>query len=115
MHPVFKILRSFPPAFRGITLLIRSQTNARVHLVATLVVIVAGIWQKASAVEWGLLSLAIGLVWTAEAFNTALEWLADRVTTEKDAKIRDLKDVAAAGVLLAAFTSLAIAGCVFFA
>lgn len=46
--------------------------------------------------------LAIGWVWTAEAFNTAIERLADRVTAERDPQIGIVKDLAAAGVLVSA-------------
>ena len=63
--------------------------------------------------EWLGLLLAIGLVWTAEAFNTALEVLADRVCKEDDLLIKRAKDVAGAAVLLSSCTAVAVAVVVF--
>jgi diacylglycerol kinase (ATP) len=51
---------------------------------------------------------AIGIVWIAEAVNTAIEALADRITRENDDAIRRAKDVAAGAVLLAAITAAII-------
>ena len=48
-----------------------------------------------------MLLLLIALVWVAEALNTAVEYLCDKVTTEHDPLIGKAKDVAAAGVLIA--------------
>lgn len=45
--------------------------------------------------------VSIVLVMMAEALNTAIERLCDRVTLEHDLQIKVVKDVASAGVLLA--------------
>jgi diacylglycerol kinase (ATP) len=106
-------LRGFVYAWRGIVVLVRTQGNARIHLVATAAVGVAGLIFRVSAGEWAILALAAGLVWAAEALNTAIEVLADRVTTERDERIGRAKDLAAGGVLFAAIAA-AIAGvCIF--
>ena len=44
-----------------------------------------------------------------EALNTALEFLADEVSLEIRPRIGKAKDVAAAGVLIAALASVAVA------
>ncbi len=62
----------------------------------------AGLLLRIDRGEWLWLVLAIGWVWTAEAFNTAIERLADRVTPERDPQIGIAKDLAAAGVLISA-------------
>jgi diacylglycerol kinase (ATP) len=100
--------KSFACAGRGIVLLLRTQMNARIHLLATVLVIAAGIAFRITRHEWALLSVAIGIVWITEAANTALELLADRVTREPDDLIRRAKDVAAGAVLLAALTAAVI-------
>ena len=101
-------LRSVGFALRGVATLIRTQPNARIHLVAMILVIVAGLALSVGAGEWALLAFAIGLVWTAEAANTALEALANRITTDIDPQIRRAKDIAAGSVLLASITASAI-------
>lgn len=94
--------------------MIRQEPHARIHLVATLVVIILGFYLNVERLDWIVLLLCIGAVWTAEALNTAIERLADRITTEKDETIRQAKDVAAAAVLVIATIS-AIVGIIIFA
>ena len=97
-----KRIRSFGYAFKGIGKLVASQRNAQIHLVATIVVILAGWGMTIKALEWALLMLAMGSVWSAEAMNTAIEILADKVEPGYDEQIGRVKDVAAGGVLLSA-------------
>jgi diacylglycerol kinase len=101
-------VKSFACAARGIVLLLRTQANARIHLVATALVVVAGLAFHVTRGEWALLAVAIGIVWITEAANTALELLADRITREPDDLIRRAKDVAAGAVLLAAISAAVI-------
>jgi len=100
--------KSFACALRGIAVLLRTQTNARIHLLATVLVVAAGFAFRISRGEWVPLAFAIGIVWIAEAVNTAIEALADRITRENDDAIRHAKDVAAGAVLLAAITAAII-------
>ena len=100
--------KSFACALRGIAVLLRTQTNARIHLLATVLVVAAGFVFRISRGEWVPLAFAIGIVWIAEAVNTVIEALADRITRENDDAIRRAKDVAAGAVLLAAITAAII-------
>jgi diacylglycerol kinase (ATP) len=97
--------RSFVYAFRGVAELVSSQHNAWIHAAATLVVIGLGLVLGVSRLEWALLALAIGAVWTAEGLNTAIEWLCDVASPEHHPLVGKAKDVAAASVLLAAAAS----------
>ena len=108
-----KFLENFGHALRGGRLLLRTQRNARVHFVATVIVLAVGVWLKIVRWEWIALFFAIGLVWMAEALNTAIEFLADRVTREDDSLIKQAKDVAAWGVLAAAITAAVVGVAVF--
>ena len=104
---VKKRIESFGHAFRGLETLVRSQPNARIHLAATLAVVCLGLFLRVSLNEWALLALACGIVWAAEALNTAVEFLADRVAPEKHELVRKAKDTAAAGVLAASIAAAA--------
>ncbi len=95
-----KVLRSFRFAGQGIIDLFRYENNARVHLTAAVLVVAMGVWLGLSVTEWALISTQIGLVWAAEGFNTALEKLCDRVTTEHDPLIRAAKDLASGAVMI---------------
>lgn len=102
--------RSFSHAFSGIGVLLARQHNARVHLAATLLVVALAVWLRVSRGEWALLVAAMGLVWMAEALNSAVEELADAVHPGQHPGVGRAKDVAAAGVLLAAVAAAVIGG-----
>ena len=106
-------IASFRFALAGLRQLILTQPNARVHLVATALVALAGFWNDLSRIEWALLLVAIAMVWVSEALNTALEFLGDAVTTDHHPLIKHAKDMAAAAVLLAALAALGIGVLVF--
>jgi len=93
--------------------LIVTQHNAWIHTAATIAVVIGGFVYHISRHDWALLVFAIGLVWMAEAMNTALEFLADEVSEEQRPRIGKAKDVAAFGVLICAIAS-AIIGCIIF-
>ena len=88
-------------ALRGLAFLIKTQRNARLHLMTTVLVIALGLSLQIERSEWALIMLATALVWCAEAFNTAVERLADRVTMERDPLIKQAKDLAAGAVVCA--------------
>lgn len=98
-------------AIRGVLQLVQTQTNARIHLCAAVLVIAVAWWLQVSPVEWGVLLLAIGLVLCAEGLNTAIEFVVDLASPQWHALARDAKDVAAGAVLLASLAAAAT-GCV---
>jgi diacylglycerol kinase (ATP) len=106
-------IRSFYHAFRGILHMVRCQHNAWIHAAATLVVLGAGFLLHISPSDWCWIVLAIAIVWTAEALNTAFEILADVASPEFHPLVRDAKDVAAGAVLLTAIAAVVIAAIVF--
>ena len=114
MRKIFiRRLNSFAHALRGMGLLVRTQPNARLHLLAAGLVCIAGIYCGLSRMEWLLIVVAIVLVWGAEAFNTALEQLADVVHPAQHPGIGRAKDAAAAAVLIAALGAAVIGVLVF--
>ena len=104
---------SFGHALRGLKYLLQTQHNAWIHLVATLVAITLGAILSISKTDWALIIIAIVMVWTSEALNTAIEFLADAITNEQHPLIGKAKDLAAAAVLLAAFGATLIGLLVF--
>jgi diacylglycerol kinase len=94
-------VRSFLFAFEGLGYVLRTQPNARIHALITLLVIALGLWLRLEPVDWAILVLAIMVVWVAEFVNTALEALVDLTSPEENSKAKIAKDVAAAAVLVA--------------
>ena len=94
--------------------MLKSQHNAWVHLVATLCVVLVGLFCGVTVTEWCFLIIAIMVVWVAEALNTALELLCDVASPDFHPLIKKSKDVAAGGVLLSALGAVSI-GLIIFA
>ena len=106
-------LDSFKYAFKGVGELFRSQPNAKIHLVFAFLAILAGFYFQISLCEWCIIILCICAVLTAEALNTALEYLTDLVSPEYHVLAGKAKDVAAAAVLFTAIAAL-ICGLIIF-
>ncbi len=117
LHPgpfsIMDRVRSFRHAIDGIALMLRSQHNAWLHAVASVTVLVFGIFCHLSARGFCWLVIAIMAVWTAEALNTALEFLADVASPEFHPLAKKAKDVAAGAVLISAGGSVVIALLIF--
>lgn len=106
-------IQSFRHAIDGIGLMLRSQHNAWLHAVASVTVLLAGAFCRLSATGFCWLVIAIMAVWTAEALNTALEFLGDVASPEFHPLVKKAKDVAAGAVLISAVGSVAIALLIF--
>jgi len=106
-------IRSFSFAFNGLKDLIKTEHNARIHLAAMIIVIVFGILFKIDITEWISLTIVVGLVILSELFNTSIEKLSDIVDPERNIKIGQIKDYAAAAVLISAIISIIVGGLVF--
>jgi len=106
-------LRSIRYALRGIAVMMRSQHNAWIHALATAVVAILGLVIRLSTAEWCWIVLAVMAVWTAEALNTAFEFLTDVASPSFHPLAGKAEDVAAGAVLISAIGSVVIGALVF--
>jgi len=88
--------------------LFRLENNAKVHLLLAMLVIAAGLWLGLSRVEWAIILTQIGLVWAAEAINTAIEKLCDFVSPGLNPQIKAIKDMASGAVLIVAIMAVVV-------
>lgn len=105
---IAKRIKSFGFAFNGLRILFHEEHNSRIHFFASILVIIAALLFKLNTYEWIAIIFSIGLVITAEIINTAVENIADFLTTEQNNHIKKIKDLAAAAVLVSALTALTI-------
>ena len=61
-------------------MLLRGEHNAWIHSAAAVTAVTLGLWLGLSALEWVAVAMCIGAVLAAEAFNSAIEALSDRVS-----------------------------------
>ena len=106
-------LRSISYALAGVRVLLATQANAKIHLVASLCVVGLAAVTGLNGTEWALLIFAMAGVWSAEAMNTGFEFLCNVASPEPHPLVRQAKDVAAAAVLLAAIAAIAVGLIVF--
>lgn len=100
------MFKSISIAFDGIINLIKSENNAKIHLISTIVVIIVGLKLQFLSLEWLWISLAIAGVWVAELINSALEKLTDLVSPEINPMAKKVKDYAAGAVLVMAIWAI---------
>jgi len=112
-HYLQQRIRSFKYAIQGIIAFLRSEPHARIHAVATVLVIVAGFYYRLSGPQWIQILLVIGMVWITEMLNTVVEKVMDHLSPEIHPRVKWIKDVAAGAVLVAALIA-AITGAVIF-
>lgn len=107
-------LKSFRFAFAGLKSAISSEHNLWIHFLAAIVVIAFGFYFAVSPTEWCILLFTIGLVISAELFNTAIEKLADYTSKgEQHELIKKTKDIAAGAVLVLAIVAVILGVIIF--
>jgi diacylglycerol kinase (ATP) len=104
---------SFRFALKGIVSLLKYEHNSRIHFLAAVIAIAAGIFMKIDRYEWSLLAIVIGLVFLTELLNSSLESLADIIDPEWNELIMKAKDYSAAAVLISAVIALFVGGLIF--
>jgi diacylglycerol kinase (ATP) len=105
--------KSFHFAFSGLYQFFNTQHNAVIHAIATGAAIVLSLLIKLPLSKFLFIVIAIGLVWVAELFNTAIEQLCDMVCPQQHPQIKFIKDVSAAAVLVTAIMAVMTA-CIIF-
>lgn len=109
-----KFRRSFVYAWRGFVTLIMTEQNARVHLVAAILVAIAAIYCHLGRLELAIIFFAVTLVFTIEIMNTAIEKFLDIVHPSNHYQIRYIKDAMAGAVLISAFIALIVGILIFY-
>lgn len=106
-------LEKFGDAFRGLKLGIRGHSSFFVHFFFAALVLAAAFVMRCSLIEWCILLGCIGMVLTAELFNSAIETLFHGQDRAVQARNFAALDIAAGAVLLASATALVIGSTVF--
>jgi diacylglycerol kinase (ATP) len=96
------VIKSFKYAATGLWYILKSERNARVHLVVAMLVFTYCKVRGVSDAELAAIYFAIVIVFLAEIVNTALEKTLDLIEKDHNPKVKLIKDMAAGAVLVAA-------------
>jgi len=94
-------------------LMLATQHNAWIHAAFSAGVVAVGLYLRLDRWEWCAIIIAMMAVWTAEALNTALEFLCDVASPDFHPLVEKSKDIAAAAVLISALGSAVIGVLIF--
>ena len=111
-HPI-RHAKSFKYAFEGIWHALLNEPNFRVQIVIVIIACFFGVFYKISNLEWGLLTISMGLLLTAEIVNTVVEEFMDILIKEYHEGVKIIKDMSAGFVLISAAVALIILYLVF--
>ena len=105
--------KSFEYAWSGLRIVLQKEHNTWIHLALTLLAVLFGILLHISRVEWMALLIVMALVWITEILNTCIEKIMDFVHPEYHPKVKIIKDMAAAAVLIMAIVAVIVGGLIF--
>lgn len=102
------LYKSFLNAFRGVFLMIKTERNFQIELLAFVINLFLIFYLKFTSIDAVLVLMASVAVLSAEIFNTAIEKICDIIQPDFDKRIGFIKDIAAGAVILVAITSVII-------
>lgn len=103
----------FYVAIKGFFSALRTELNLQIHCLAVLLVSLAGFYFGITKIEWAILLLCFVAVLCTELLNTAIEKLCDALHPAEHPAIGNVKDIAAAAVLITAGGSVIVGVIVF--
>ncbi len=106
-------LASFRHAFRGLRMVVSRERNAKIHVAAAVVAVIAAIVLQISLSELALIIAVIAMVFFAEVVNTAIERTLDTMSRDNHQVVKVVKDMTAGGVLVTAMAAVIVAICIF--
>ncbi len=105
---MLKIIKSFSYAFNGIKYCFKNELNFKVQLFFAIVTVGLGLSFSLSITEWIIILFCIGIVLSAELFNTVIEIICNKIEPNYHCTIKIIKDVSAAAVLVLSVVSAII-------
>lgn len=108
-----KLVRSFRFAFEGIIAGIKSETNWKIGIIESIVVLFTGWYLKISTSDWIIVILLIGLILYAELCNSAIEAIVDSFTENQHPKAKLAKDFSAGSVVILIIAAAVIGWIIF--
>ncbi|MGD1946915.1 MAG: diacylglycerol kinase [Croceivirga sp.] len=112
-HFLINRIKSVGYAFKGLFILLSTESSIKIQLVIAVLVTFAGWYFDISKIEWIIQIICIGMVLGIEGLNTAIEKIADYVQPEFDKQIGVVKDISAGAVMAVSLASFVV-GCMIY-
>lgn len=113
MKTAKQLFRSFGFAWRGVVKVAKEEQNFRIQLVLAVLVAGAAYVFQLRSTEEAMLFLAASFVLVLELANSAVERIIDIMKPRIHHYAQDIKDIAAAAVLVASCGAVAVAAAIF--
>lgn len=84
------------------------EQNLLIHIIATIIVTIAGVIFDLKLYEWLLIYTMVAFVITSELVNSSIELVVDLYTSKFNPLAMVAKDVAAGAVVISAFTAICV-------
>ncbi len=104
---------SFKHAFEGLSWVIRTQANFKIHIFLSLLSLFGAWFFKISYDEWLIIIVLIVIGLVIETMNTGIEETIDAIHKDWSPEIKIAKDVAAASMLIFSIGATVIAYIIF--
>ena len=114
MIRISRLIKSYSYAIRGLFKTFREEQNLKIQTIASLVVLILGIYFSISRIEWAILTLVVCLVLTAEITNSAIERITDVLKPRINTYVKEIKDIMAAAVLLSSIAAMVVGVIIFY-
>lgn len=105
---MFRLLKSFKYAFRGLKKVFSEEQNLRIEGISAIIIITLAFVFKIKTSEWCLIFLVIFLVILMEILNSAVERVADILKPRIHNYVKEIKDIMAGGVLMSSVLAIII-------
>lgn len=103
-----RLIQKFRNAFRGLKVGITEDKSIRVQFLLGFLAVIYFLILGISRNEWLWVAVAITLVISFEFINSCIEDICNLITAEQDIRIKNIKDMGSAFVLLSAFFALVV-------
>lgn len=108
MIKISRLVKSFQYALRGLLKVIKEEQNIRVQMLIAFFALSLATYLRISRLEWIFLVSVIILVFLMEVVNSAIERVSDVIKPRINTYVKEIKDIMAGAVLLAAFLAIIV-------
>ncbi len=106
---ILRTIKKFGSAFEGVYAGIRYDRSILIQVLLAIISVIVFTFMKIDTISWLFVISAVFVVLITEFLNSAVEDICDLLVKKYDLHVKEIKDIAAAAVLLAAMYAVIVA------